>query len=333
MDLSNVGKVVLVGGAGFLGHHLALALKSKGVDVSIIDAFTVNNVARMVTDTGPYRDRSLKMLEQRIDLLRVAEVPLHCIDATDYHALSRTLEKIQPDRICHLAAVAHAGRSNKDKHDAFLHTVVTLKNCIDYSVGAGVKQLTFNSSSLRYGHFQDPAYEDRTLAPIGHYGNLKVIGERLLISAHQVEGLPYTIVVPSALIGPRCISRRVVQVFIENCLDGQPLQVAGNGEERIDFTSVYDYVQGMLLILSQPEALNETFNITYGQGRSLNEVVGILRKYFPTLTVEYSPWDSAYPSRNSLNIEKAQVLLGYQPEYPLERTIKAYLDWYAEFPI
>ena len=331
IDPQAIGRVAILGSGGYIGSHLALELKRNGVEVAAYDHLTVNNVVQVLTDKGEYRDRSLRILENRINLLRDAGVDLFPTDCANYHSLSRALDIFKPDRIVHLCALSHAGRSNLDRHLSFLSTVITLKNAIDYSIGAGIKQLTFNSSSLRYGDFSGLASEDQQLEPKGHYANNKVMAERLLISAHQVHELPYTIIVPSALYGPGCISRRVVQAWIENCFDVKPIQIAGNGEERIDFSYVDDVVNGIILVLSDPAALNQTFNISRGEGRSLNELAELLREDFPELEVEHIPWDTAYPSRGGLDISKARDLLGYRPRWALEDGLAEYIAWYRDF--
>lgn len=331
IDPQTIGKTAVLGGGGYIGSHLALALKKIGIDVAVYDSMSVNNVVRTLVDKGEYRDRSLRILENRIDLLRTAGVSLFPTSCDDYHALSRNLDIFKPDRVVHLCALSHATRSNADEHQAFLSTVLTLKNAINYCVGAGVKQLTFNSSSLRYGDFSGPAKEEQHLHPKGYYAVYKVIGEYLLSSAHQVKNLPYTIIVPSALYGPGCISRRVVQSWIENCFDGKPIQIAGNGEERIDFSYIDDVVNGIILTLGNPAALNQTFNISRGEGRSLNELAELLREDFPELEVEHIPWDTAYPSRGGLDISKARDLLGYRPRWALEDGLAEYIAWYRDF--
>ena len=95
-----------------------------------------------------------------------------------------------------------------------------------------------------------------------------------MIAYQQVFDLPYTIVRPSALYGPRCVSRRVGQVFIENALTAQPLRIDGDGAERLDFTYIDDLVDGICLTIAEPAARNETFNLTYGSARSVADLVG-----------------------------------------------------------
>ena len=135
-----------------------------------------------------------------------------------------------------------------------------------------------NLASL--SHNSAVKYED-ALNPIGIYGALKFAGEKLVIAYNQVFDLSYTIIRPSALYGPRCVSRRVGQVFIENALNGSRLRVDGGGSDRLDFTYIDDFVDGLCLCMERPEARTEIFNLTYGGSRSIEEMVTIVREYFP----------------------------------------------------
>jgi nucleoside-diphosphate-sugar epimerase len=322
--------ICVIGGAGFIGHHLALALASKGADVHVIDGLQVNNILSIAATNVPMEDRDLhlRMLNQRLDLLRLAEIPLHVQDARDYHALSRILAEIAPDTIVHAAAVAHAGRSNKDPYNTFDHSLRTLENALDWSRDS-LPHFVFLSSSMVYGNFlADEVTEDHPLDPIGIYGALKVGGEKIVIGYHQVFDLPYTIVRPSALYGERCISRRVGQVFIENALHGHPLRLEGDGSDRLDFTYIDDLVLGLALVLEQPEARNEVFNLTYGASRTIAELAGIVQTHFPGVEVERAERERLMPERGTLSVAKARSMLGYDPQNPIEVGIPKYVEWY-----
>ena len=78
--------------------------------------------------------------------------------------------------------------------------------------------------------------EDAICEPIGIYGTLKLSGELLVKAYNQVFDLPYTIIRPSALYGERCVSRRVGQIFIENAIQGNEININGDGEDKLDFT-------------------------------------------------------------------------------------------------
>ena len=224
--------------------------------------------------------------------------------------------------------MAHAGRANKDPYSTFDHSLRTLENALDCS-RERADQFIFLSSSMAYGNFEtSEVSEDHPLNPIGIYGALKVAGEKMVIAYGQVFDLPYTIIRPSALYGPRCVSRRVGQVFIESALNGSRLRVDGDGSERLDFTYIEDLIGGIILAMQKPEARGEVFNLTYGQSRSIRELVDIVKAQFPDVQVESVERDRLMPFRGTLNIEKARRLLGFSPEYPLERGFPLYVDWY-----
>ncbi|MGB8182745.1 MAG: NAD-dependent epimerase/dehydratase family protein, partial [Stellaceae bacterium] len=151
---------------------------------------------------------------------------------------------------------------------------------------------------------------------------------RLVIAYNQVFKLPYTIIRPSALYGQRCVSRRVGQAFIENALRGLPLTVNGDGSDALDFTYIGDLVEGIVLSIAREESRNQTFNLTYGGARSLNQMIEIMRREFPGAEVRYNPRDALMPERGTLSVDKAKRLLGYQPAYPLERGFVEYITWY-----
>jgi nucleoside-diphosphate-sugar epimerase len=96
----------------------------------------------------------------------------------------------------------------------------------------------------------------------------------------------------------------------------------------LDFTYIGDLVKGMANVVSQPGARNQIFNLTYGKGRSIAEMVHILTDHFPSVKVEYLPKDKLMPDRGTLSVEKARKLIGYEPEFPLERGFVNYINWY-----
>lgn len=329
-------KITLIGGAGFIGHNLALALRRCGAEVDIVDGLMVNNVlAHRATDASRGNRRLyLQMLEQRFELLTAADIPLHVIDARDYYALSHVLGRTRPEVIIHLAAVSNAAVSNKDPYSTFDHSLRTLENALDNarSASSRVEQFVYFSSSMVYGTFASGAVTEETPCdPVGIYGALKLAGERMVIAYHQVFDLPYTIIRPSALYGPRCVSRRVGQVFIENALSGQPLRVQGDGADRLDFTYIDDLVAGVQGALTRDAALNQTFNVTYGAARSIAELAGLLKARRPDCTIHHLERDRLMPKRGTLSIDKARRLLGYEPQYPLERGFQQYMEWYEQF--
>jgi len=329
----NGKKVTLIGGAGFIGHNLALHLQNLGAEVSIIDSLQVNNLASFAASSTESVNRSLylDLLNERQSLLSKAGISLCVQDARNYHALCKLISDIEPQVVIQLAAVSHANKSNKDPYSTFDHSFRTLENALDASRGK-IEHFIYFSSSMVYGHFtEDAVNEDSPCNPLGIYGALKYGGEKLVIAYNQVFDLPYTIVRPSALYGERCVSRRVGQIFIENALTGKDINIAGDGSDKLDFTYIKDLVKGIELIITKEAAKNETFNLTYGESRSLSDMAEIMRVHFPELEINYAPKDKLTPDRGTLSVEKACSLLGYVPEYPLEQGYVDYINWYKKF--
>lgn len=323
-------RIALIGGAGFIGHNMALRLKELGAEVTVIDSLQVNNILAFTSSSNNIdnRDFYLYILNQRMNLLREAGVPLYIQDARDYHALSKLLSKIDPQVIVQLAAVAHADRSNKDPFSTFDHSFRTLENALDFAKGQ-VEHFIFFSSSMIYGHFRSGyVTEDTPCEPLGIYGALKFGGEKLVIAYNQVFDLPYTIIRPSALYGPRCVSRRVGQIFIENALRGLDITITGDGSDRLDFTYIDDLVSGVVNVLENENSRNLIFNLTYGESRSVAQMADILTAHFPEVKINYLPKDKLTPDRGTLSVDKARKLIGYDPQYPLEKGYVKYIQWY-----
>jgi nucleoside-diphosphate-sugar epimerase len=323
-------KVCLIGGAGFIGHNLAIELVRRGATVEIVDGLQVNNLLYLTTEIAdPFnRNLYLKMVNQRLDLLRDNGIVLHPQDARDYHALSRIISTAKPDCIVQLAAVAHANRSNKDPFSTFDHSLRTLENALDVARD-GTDHFVYFSSSMVYGNWTvDAVEEDHPLNPIGIYGALKVAGEKIVLAYNQVFNLQYTIVRPSALYGERCVSRRVGQVFIESAMRGQTLRIDGDGSDRLDFTYVKDLVNGVCLCIEKPAARNQTFNLTQGHGRSIADLLQIVRAHFPNVQAESVKRDRLMPERGTLSVAKAKKFLGYEPEFPIDVGLPRYIEWY-----
>ncbi len=324
-------KILLVGGCGFIGHNLALHLKNKKFDVYVVDSLSVNNLLSFTDSEIKNKKLYSSILNNRIEILNNEKIKLIVQDARDYDVVSRIYSEINPDVIVHLAAVSHANKSNKDPHSTFDHSLRTLENTLDFA-RREKKQVVYMSSSMVYGNFNGAEVsEDTPCNPIGIYGNLKYAGELMLKSYNQVFDLPYTIIRPSALYGERCVSRRVGQIFIENLVSNKPITINGDGEDKLDFTYIEDLVDGIEKCCSNPKAINETFNLTFGQSRSIKDLINILEKNFNNIKVEKKSREAFMPERGTLSTEKAKKFLNYNPSNPIEIGYQKYINWYKDF--
>lgn len=324
-------KIVLVGGLGFIGHNLAIYLKKIGHQVSIIDSLSVNNILNFNDSDILNKDLYRSILNNRIDMMNSLNIKIQVEDARNYHQLSKLINNLSPDVVVHLAAVSHANRSNKTPHDTFDHSLRTLENVLDISKDLGCR-LVYMSSSMVYGDFNGKSVNEETICkPKGIYGSLKYAGEIIIKSYSEVFGLPYSIVRPSALYGERCVSRRVGQIFIENIIQGKEVVINGDGEEKLDFTYILDLIDGIEKCCSSDNALNETFNITFGQGRKINDLIEILKSEFRDVKVRYNKRDDLMPERGTLSNKKSIKLLGYKSNYPIEKGYIEYIKWYKKY--
>ena len=325
--------ILIIGGAGFIGHNLAIELKKNNFQVSIIDGLIVNNLNTVIgnLDNLPNPNLSQAMLNERFKLFQDNNIPLHIQDARDYNALSTLINQISPNVIIHLAAVSHANRSNKDPFSTFDHSLRTLENALDNTRNK-VDHFIYFSSSMVYGNFKTDIIDENSICePLGIYGALKFSGEKLVQAYNQTFGMPYTIIRPSALYGERCISRRVGQIFIENAIYGKDITIQGDGKESLDFTYIQDLVYGIIRVIENPKSINNIFNMTFGSARKISDMIDILKNSFPNINIIKEKRDKLVPKRGTLSIDKAKDLLGYSPSWPLEKGYLNYIEWYSNF--
>ncbi len=149
-------RVLIIGGAGFIGHNLALKLKNENYEVLVVDSLSVNNYYSLKKNKKhPLKNFYLNVLNERRRLLKKNNIKIVIKDARNYHVMSSLVVKYNPDYIFHLAAVAHANVSNKDPFSTFDHSMRTLENLLDISRNIKkLKNFVYLSSSLVYGQFK-----------------------------------------------------------------------------------------------------------------------------------------------------------------------------------
>jgi len=323
-------KICIVGGAGFIGHNLAVKLKDFGHKVTIIDSLAVNNFHSLQNDNLPNPHLSKSILDERIFLLKKNDINLIINDARDYHLISKTIANLSPDTLIHLSAVSHANRSIKDPYSTFDHSLRTLENTLDATRG-WIEHFIYFSSSMVYGNFKSDSVDETTVCePIDIYGTLKYSGELIVRAYGNVFKTPYTIIRPSALYGERCISRRVGQIFIENALMEKPIVVKGGDSQFLDFTYIDDLTNGLINVIDNKNSIYEIFNLTYGESRSVKKMSEILKSYFPNVQINYQDDDPFIPKRGTLDVQKAKNFIGYAPKNNLETAYPKYIEWYKD---
>ncbi len=324
-------KILIIGGCGFIGHNLALNLKEKNYNVIISDSLSVNNL-------NSAKDASIKnqkmyesILNERLELLKKNSIKVILENSKNFIEMQKIFDDIKPDKIIHLAAVSHANKSNKDPHHTYENSIVTLESSLE-GARKNNSHLIFLSSSMVYGEFPPSGVtESSPCNPIGIYGNLKYAAEIMIKSYNQVFDMPYTIIRPSALYGERCVSRRVGQIFIENAIQGNDIIINGDGNDQLDFTYIKDLVDGIEKCCSNENAINQIFNMTYGNSRKINDLLDLLKKEFPNVKTKYIDNEKFMPKRGTLLNYKAKDMLNFNPKFTIETGYKKYINWYKSF--
>jgi len=331
-------RVSLVGGAGFIGHNLALELRNVGAEVQIIDNLMQNNMLANVSDDSidPFRrELNHSFLVQRFEKMRNAGVVMDNADARSMTDLAEKFKEFQPTKIVHLSAISSAVDAKKVPGHCFDLQLVTLRNVLEYTrlFKNEVNEVVFMSSSTVYGDFKTETVDENVRPqPYGIYANAKFMGERLIRTYHDQYGLGITIIRPSALYGERCISRRVSQAFIENALMGKPLLLEGGGDGRLDFTYIEDLVDGIIRSMAATGGTNSsnTFNLTFGNARTILDLANIVKSVVPNAILEERPRDEIKPIRGTLSTDRAKKHLDFEPQWPLEVGYKRYCEWYVD---
>ena len=154
----------------------------------------------------------------------------------------------------------------------------------------------------------------------------------MLIKAFSnVFSLNYTIVRPSALYGERCISNRVIQIFLENAFEKRDISINGDGKEKLDFTYIDDFCDGIYKIIKKKsKSINQIFNLTYGNSQSILNLKNMIRKKFKNQKFLHKKRDKLMAIRGTLSIKKANKLLNYKPKFKIDEGFEKYYSWYRK---
>jgi nucleoside-diphosphate-sugar epimerase len=294
-------RILITGGTGFIGSNLSQLLLKQKHEVMIFD-------------------KDIFGFRCGIDQWVVRG------DCKNMNQINVAIDELEPEVIVHLAAVAVATECDNNPYYAMENNINGLRNVLVCAREFKVRRVIFISSSFVYGDFQYiPADELHPLNPKGIYGGTKVVGEYLTKTFCNRFGIEWTIIRPSAVYGFGDKNRRVVQVLLENAIQNIPLVLNG-AEERMDFTCVDDTADGIARACVSENAVGQIFNITRGEGRSLNELAEIIRGLVPNVKIEKAEMNGFRPKRGALDISKARSLLGYEPKWGLEEGVKKYYE-------
>ena len=294
-------KVIVTGGAGFIGSNLVDKLIERGIKVTIIDNLSTGKIENV----NP-------------------KAKLHILDISRH---KNQIEKLMADVdvVFHTAAKARVQPSIKDPITYNEQNVTGTLNILFAAHNAGVKRVIYSASSSAYGNATKfPTSETHPTNPLSPYGLQKYIGEQYCKMFSQVYGLDTVSLRYFNVYGNRMsfegAYKLVLAVFTEQMLKNKPLTITNTGEQRRDFTWVEDVVEANILAAEHPNKLNgEVFNIGNGNNMSINEVADIFggEKQYGKQVIE--------PFETLADNTKAKQVLGWSLKGNLIQWLKEYI--------
>lgn len=300
-----MSKVLVTGGAGFIGSHISNRLTGLGYDVIAADNLITGSSTNLID-----------------------KVKLYEIDITGGY-LKELFEEERPDYVIHEAAQIDINKSMREPvFDAETNIIGTL-NVLECCRSTGVKKIIYASSAAVYGH---PEYlgidENHSIKPVSFYGVSKYLSEEYIRFYEKIYGLKYTILRYANVYGGKQNSKGengVISIFIESMLKGRESVIYGNGKQLRDFIYVEDVAEANICALEKGD--NEILNIGTGVGTSinalfkaLNDIVGGSRIFAEARKDDIL--NSYY------NVEKGSRILGWKSEHTLDEGLKKTIDYY-----
>jgi len=296
-------KVLVTGGAGFIGSHLVDALIEKGFDVVVIDNLS----------TGKRENLNPGAVFHELDI--------------------RDLEKIKPvfkdvDYVFHLAARPRVSYSIEFPIESHSNNVLGTLSVLIAAKDAGVKKVIYSSSSSVYGEQEKlPLHEDMVPNPKSPYALQKLVGEKYCHLFYKLHGLPAVSLRFFNVYGPRISFEGsyilVLGVFLQQKMKGEPLTVEGDGEQSRDFTYVGDIVRAAILAMeSDKVGKGEVINIGAGNNHTINELARLIGG-----EIIYKPAREGDMRHTLADNRKAKELLGWESIIHIEEGIEKVKKW------
>ncbi len=310
-------KILVTGGAGFIGSHLVEQLLAVGHAVEILDDF------------NDFYDPRRK----EANLAAVAPAVIHRADIVDGPAVSGVIEQGNYEVIVHLAARAGV-RPSIEKPGLYVQTnVVGTLNLLEAARRARVPRFIFGSSSSVYGLCrQIPFREDVALQEtISPYAATKLAGEQLCSNYAHLYGLRTVCLRFFTVFGPRQRPDLAIYQFTERMLAGRAIRQFGDGTTRRDYTYVDDIVSGVMASLDYEGPIFDVFNLGGSETTSLADLVRAIEEQLQCKAIiERLPEQPGDLPLTYADISKARAKLAYAPRTPLAAGLSHFIAWYRE---
>ncbi|MES1151568.1 MAG: SDR family NAD(P)-dependent oxidoreductase [Dongia sp.] len=311
-------RVLVTGGAGFIGNEVVRQLVAGGARVTALDNL-VNGKRENLADVSTAQHRLI------VGDLRDLDTVTKCVDGQD--------------AVIHMAClgVRHSIHAPLENHE--VNATATLR-LLEVAKLKAVARFTYVSSSEVYGTAQTaPMTEQHPCWPMTVYGAAKLAGERYTDAFWRTYRYPTTVVRPFNAFGPRSHhegdSGEVIPKFLLRALSGKPLIVHGDGEQTRDFTFVADTAAGIIACALSEKTIGETINLGSGAEVTVNALAELVRKVTARnqVTVEHGADRPGDVRRLIADIAKARRLIDFKTSVGLEAGLVKLLDWYRSLDV
>ena len=307
-------KILVTGGAGFIGSHIVHALVARGDQVTVLD------------DLSSGQRQNLAEIASQITLIEG--------DIRDAAIVRRAVQGVEC--ILHQAALRSVPKSMTRPVEYHEVNVTGTLNILLAARDAQVRRVVLASSSSVYGESQQyPQREDQSTIPVSPYAMSKWMGEQYCQLFSRMYGVETVGLRYFNVFGPRQSLENdyavVIPRFIVSLLQGQSPPIYGDGQQSRDFTYVDNVVQANLLACAAPQASGRVFNIACGDSVSvldlLRAVQQVLKKTTPPTHLPKRPGDVL---KSQADISQARQVLGYEPRITFTEGLRRTAAWFAE---
>lgn len=309
-----MSKIVITGGAGFIGSHIAEAL------VQDHEVVIVDNLDDYYSPTLKQRNLDCVMEKGDVDFVKG--------DVTDLDLVRKVIDDTV-DFVFHEAAQAGVRISVEDPFKPNNINVLGTLNILKASLDSGVRRVINASSSSVYGKVQYlPFDEAHPTMPVSPYGVSKLAAEHYCRVFYEIYGLPTVSLRYFTVYGPRMRPDLAISIFTRKMHANEPITVFGDGEQTRDFTYIDDIVRMNLRLLETDAANGYAMNVGGGQRITVNDLIAHLRKITGNMSeVVYSDKQKGDAEHTLADVGRARELVGYRPEVSIEEGLAKFVKW------
>lgn len=307
-------RVLVTGGAGFIGSHTLRFLGRQGHETALLDEF------------NEYYDPAIKRRNASTTGARIFEGDIR--RAAD---IAAAFDAFRPDAVIHLAARAGV-RPSLQEPQLYVDTNVTgTLNLLDAMRTRGIRRLVFGSSSSVYGCNEKVPFSEsdpiaRTISP---YAATKVAGEHLCSVYSHLYGMDIVALRFFTVYGPAQRPDLAIHKFTRQIWEGREIDQYGDGSTRRDYTYVDDIVDGVVKALTHPVNGYDVFNLGESRTVELRELIALIEKNLgKAARIRRLPDQPGDVPITYADVTKAKSLLGYDPRTAIEEGIARFTDWF-----